>query len=70
MNKLYSKQKLLEELKNAKLPHSYPSLIRYERRGIVRRPKGEVHYKDRSWRFYTAVEIERIIQKIKKHLSK
>lgn len=66
---LYSKQILLEALKEAGLPHSYPSLLRYEKKGIIQRPANEIKYPDRSWRFYTIEEIDRIVIRIRKYIK-
>ncbi len=67
MNKLYPKKILQKALEDANLPHSYPTLLRYEKKGLVKRPKGEIHYTDRSWRLYSEEEIAEIVEIIKKH---
>ena len=70
MNKLHSKIMLLKILKESGLPHSYPSLLRYERKGIIKKPKGSIHYDDRIWRFYTIEEINAIASILRRHLNK
>lgn len=70
MEQLHSKIVLLKTLKEAGLPHSYPSLLRYEKKGIIRRPIGEIKYPDRAWRFYTVEEINAIVGILRKHLNK
>jgi hypothetical protein len=61
----YSKSYLLNRLKLAKLPHTYHTLIKYEKKGIIQRPgtvlTGSVD------RFYTMDEIEEIIKQIKRY---
>ena len=70
MNKIYSKKILLEKLKEVGLPFSYPTLLRWEKIGLIKRPKAEIHYTDRSWRFYSISEINGIIKIIKKNYKK
>jgi hypothetical protein len=70
MYKLYSKRILQKALKDAGLPFSYPTLLRYEKARIINRPKGEVKYADRAWRFYSLEEITTIVAIIKKNNKK
>lgn len=53
-------------LKDNNLPCSYQTILRWEKSGLIKRPKGEFKYPDRSWRFYTQEEIKEIIDTIKK----
>ena len=69
MEQLYSKQILLKKLRENNLPYSYPSLLRYEKKGIIQKPLGMIHYSDRSWRFYSTVEINKIVVLIRKYLK-
>ncbi|MCK9319378.1 hypothetical protein [Methanoculleus sp.] len=66
MTNFYPKSVLLKSLKDAGLPYTYQSVLRWEKKGLISRPKGEIKYPDRSWRFYTQEEIKEIIDIIKK----
>lgn len=66
---LYSKKHLLQALREAGLPCSYPTLVRYEKEGIVSKPAGMVGYMDREWRFYTQEEIEQVLAAVKAHVE-
>ena len=63
--KFYTKQHLLKALKQAGLPCSYPTLIRYETLGKINKPEKTISFNDREWRLYTRVEIDDIIIKIR-----
>ena len=67
MEKLYTRSELQYELKKAGLPSAYPTILRYEKTGVISKPVNAIHYVDRSWRLYTSEEIERIIRQIKGH---
>lgn len=56
-----TKQDLIKALKQAKLPHSYHTILKYERFGIIPR-MSERKGKDR---FYTQDEINDIVKKVK-----
>lgn len=66
MSNIYPKSSLLKVLKDNNLPCSYQTILRWEKSGLIKRPKGEFKYPDRSWRFYTQEEIKEIIDTIKK----
>lgn len=68
-SKLYPKKVLLTALKDAGLPFSYPTLLRYEKNGIIKRPVGEIKYNDRSWRLYSEEEIATIVEIIKNNVQ-
>lgn len=70
MDKLYSKKHLLKALKAAKLPASYPTMLKYETLGVLTKPQGQVIYDDRVWRFYTQKEIDANVQRVKNYLRK
>ena len=61
--KIYTKIHLLTALKEAGLPHTYRSLLNYERQGIINRG-GEMESIDNN-RYYNEQEIEKIVEKIK-----
>jgi hypothetical protein len=66
-NNIYTKKHLLLALKEAGLPFSYPTLIAYEKAGIIPQPDSKVSFADRNWRFYTGEEIENIVSKVKNY---
>ena len=68
--KIYSKKILLDRLQELKLPCTYPSLLRYERNGLIKKPVNMIVFNDRSWRMYTNKEINEIIEILKKHVKK
>jgi len=66
MSDIYLKQHLLNALKKAGLPCSYPTLVRYEVKGII--PKtGRVTSKHRKWRVYTQDDIDAIVEAVRKY---
>jgi membrane protein implicated in regulation of membrane protease activity len=69
MEKLYPKRVLQKALKDAGLHFSYPTLLRYEKNGVINRPKGEVKYADRAWRFYSQEEISTIVAIVRKKIK-
>lgn len=70
MKKLYPKKILLLALQKEMLPFSYPQLIKYEKAGVVKRPKNSIIYPERSWRFYTQNEIDECIHAIRAYEKK
>jgi DNA-binding transcriptional MerR regulator len=66
VNNIYPKSYLLKSLRDSNLPCTYQTILRWEKSGLIKRPKGEFKYPDRSWRFYTQEEIKEIIDIIKK----
>ena len=65
---LYFSKTLLDYLKSKNLPHSKPSLIRYENEGIIQSPRTQVGSGKYSWRVYTGEEIEQIAEDLKNYL--
>lgn len=61
--KVYTKIHLLNALREAGLPHTYKSLLNYERQGIISRG-GEVESASND-RYFTADEISQIVEKIR-----
>src|SRR3990167_3103519 len=70
MENLYSNRNLLDRLKKEGLPSSITSLIRYEKMGILPEPHYVAKFKDRSWGFYSATQIEEIVSIIKSYRLK
>lgn len=70
MNELFGKKQLLQALKDAGLPATYQSLLKYERLGIIRQPSSQLKYTDRSWRAYTINELREIIEAISTYKKK
>lgn len=66
--KLYSKKHLLKALKSEGLPASHPTLIDYEKKGIIKPPSQSVVYDNGTeWRMYTKQEILDNVARVKKH---
>ena len=57
MAQIYSKKHLLEALKRAGQPYTYASLLEYEKKGVLPRPKHAIGFGNGRWRFYTQKEI-------------
>lgn len=55
---------LMKALKEVKLPHTKPTLLRYERKGIIQPPKSIVKHQDRNWRIYTRAEIQECVRRV------
>lgn len=71
MNGLYTKKNLLEALKNAseqypklKIGHSYMTLMKYEKNGIIEPAGHLLAVNDRNWRFYSAEEIKTNVDRV------
>lgn len=62
--KVYTKKHLLKALKKAGLPHSYKTLLQYERLGLIDRGGNEIEVRNNE-RFYTEQEIKSIVVKVK-----
>lgn len=67
--KFYSKKYLFEALKKAELPSTKPSVIKYERLGLIPVPTGNAVHGDRGQRFYTEDEIKLAVENVRKHLG-
>ena len=64
MGELFSKEHLLKALKNAGLPSSYVSLMKYEKLGVVLLPKNMMNFGTKKYRFYTKDEIAESVKKV------
>ena len=60
-NKTQSKKQLLEALKKANLPHSYPTLLEYEAKGVIPEPSLNAN----NNRIYSETDIQEIIVKVR-----
>lgn len=67
--KVYTKKHLADALKAEGLPHSYPTILNYESKGVIKRPNSSVEFADRDWRFYTEEEIKSNVQLVKEHIA-
>ena len=67
MDKLYSRKHLLLALKQAGLPHTYITLLSYERKGIVPKPKLAIGFGNGKWRFYTREDIKSTVRLVRKY---
>ena len=61
MDKTQSKKQLLEALAKAKVPHSYPTLLEYESKGIIPAPTLNTN----GDRIYSENDIKEIVLKVK-----
>jgi len=68
-SQVFTKKHLAAALKEAGLPYSYPTLLNYERQGIIAKPNQNAEYEDRFWRFYTQEEIDQAVENVRKHLE-
>ena len=64
---LYSKRFLLKELKRNRLPHSYLTLLRYEKIGVIPTAKTAIGFGNGRWRFYTEEDINTIVDRVRKY---
>jgi hypothetical protein len=71
MNGLFTKKHQLEALRVAsekypklKIGHSYMTLMKYEKNGIVEPAGHQLQVNDRNWRFYTAEEIQKNVDRV------
>jgi len=69
MATIFSKNQLLKTLKSERLPHSYMTLLEYERKGIIPRPETAIGFGNGKWRFYTKEEIYNIIVLVRKYVA-
>lgn len=61
--KVYTKIHLLQALKDAGLPHTYKSLLNYEKQGVIDRG-GEIVAANND-RYFTELEIKQFVEKIR-----
>lgn len=66
MLEIVSKQALLKRLAEEGLPHTYLSLVRWEKQGIIEKPRNMIQYTKSQWRVYTIEEVEKIVGQVKK----
>ena len=71
MNGLYTKKHQLEALRVAgekypklKIGHSYMTLMKYEKNGIIHPAEHQLAVNDRNWRFYTGEEIQANVERV------
>lgn len=67
MQKIYKISGLRKLLKEAGVPNSRMTIIRYEKKGIIDRPAAFLQGSSQDDRVYTQEEADIIIQKIKEH---
>lgn len=65
---MFSKQHLLKALKEAGLPASYPTMLEYEKKGILPEPT-KIVFSDREWRLYTAEQITSAVDGVRDYVS-
>ena len=68
-DKFYLKKDLLLYLKKSGLPHTYPTLLSYERKGIIPSPRRRIEGFKVAWRMYTGAEIKEIANTLKGHIK-
>ena len=64
-----TKQDLLNALKEADLPSSYPTLQVYEKLGVILPPANPIVHANRTDRIYTEEEIKINVQRLRDHLD-
>ena len=68
MQEVFSKKHLMEALKRAGLTWSYSSILRFERGGMIERPKSELGNNEYNGnRLYSQQEIEEIVARVAAH---
>ena len=67
MADMFSKKHLLIALAKAGLPHSYVTLVGYERRGVISKPKSAIGFGNGKWRFYSSEDIAQIVNEVKQY---
>lgn len=68
-DKLYFKKDLLRFLKQQGLPHSKPTLIKYEKMGVIPSPRRRIEGFKLAWRIYTGATIKEIASILRKMIS-
>ena len=61
---------LLDALRKAKLPASKPTVLGYERAGIISKPNMYTNYKNRKVREYTNEDIAKRVNEVRVHMKK
>jgi hypothetical protein len=71
MDGLYTKKHQLEALRLAsiqypklRIGHSYMTLMKYEKNGILQPAEHQLAVNDRNWRFYSGEEIEANVRRV------
>jgi len=74
MDDLYTKKHMMEALKAAgekypklKIGHSYITLLKMERTGVINLANRSLTVNDRNWRFYTGKEIKENVDRVVAH---
>ena len=72
--KIYLKQDLVKYLEFRGLPHSYPTILRYEKRGVIPSPRMNIKGTEyleftNKWRVYTGKTIKDIADLIEKDIA-
>lgn len=65
MNQLYSKRHLLKALKKNRLPHSYMTLMKYEKMGVIEEPIRAIGFGNGKHRLYTQEDIDRAVDRVR-----
>lgn len=63
---LYSKRHLLKALKKNRLPHSYMTLMKYEKMGVVTQPIRAIGFGNGRHRLYTQEDINENVDRVRK----
>ena len=69
-DKLYLKRDLQLYLKKMGLPSSYPTIIKYEKMGLIPSPRRTIAGFEHKWRLYTGEEIKDIAEILKQRNGK
>jgi hypothetical protein len=62
---LYSKRHLLKALKKNRLPHSYMTLMKYEKMGVVNQPIRAIGFGNGQHRLYTQEDINENVDRVR-----
>ena len=60
-DKIYLKRDLIAHLRSLGLPCSHPTIVKYEKLGIIPSPRRKINRDDQpDWRIYTGKELKEI----------
>lgn len=66
-NRFYYKRDLIAYLKSQDLPHSQPTIIKYEKLGIIPSPRNSSS--SNNWRLYTGKELKDIANSLREKMK-
>ena len=69
-DKLYFKRDLQIYLRSLGIPFSYPTIIKYEKLGVIPSPRLTIEGFENRWRLYTGKEIRDIAEILQKQVRR